>query len=338
MRVSCSKNFKNSFAVFLSLWYNILHPVDVIRYRMKRLYWIGLFVLNALVCRAQYDVAFSNYWALQSFYNPAATGLDGMLNVQGAYSMQMVGFEDAPAVMYVGADLPVFFLSPNHGMGVSFLNDAAGVFSTKKIALQYAYHHNLWGGRISAGLRAALLNQGVDGGDLDMEDANDPAFPTNEETGTAFDLDFGLRYSYKKTWYAGVSVMHLMAPTISLGEEKVYEISINPTFYTTGGYRLPFRNKMYALHMDAAFRTDLLDWRADVTGRLSYTGEKLKMYGGLSYSPTRSATVLLGVNFHGINIGYAYEMYTGGIGALHGTHELVLGYETDLNLFKKGKN
>lgn len=69
----------------------------VIAYRMKRLCWLGLFVLSAFVCRAQYDVAFSNYWALQSFYNPAATGLDGMLNVQGAYSMQMVGFEDAPA-------------------------------------------------------------------------------------------------------------------------------------------------------------------------------------------------------------------------------------------------
>ncbi|MBO5741272.1 MAG: type IX secretion system membrane protein PorP/SprF, partial [Bacteroidaceae bacterium] len=63
-----------------------------------------------------------------------------------------------------------------------------------------------------------------------------------------------------------------------------------------------------------------------------------KMYGGLSYSPMRSATVLLGIDFHGINVGYASEIYTGGLGALHGTHELVLGYQTDLNLFKKGKN
>ena len=48
--------------------------------------------------------------------------------------------------------------------------------------------------------------------------------------------------------------------------------------------------------------------------------------------------ILLGTTFHGIQIGYSYEMYTGGIGALYGTHELVLGYQTDLNLFKKGKN
>ena len=310
----------------------------VIAYRMKRLCWIGLFVLSALVCRAQYDVAFSNYWALQSFYNPAATGLDGMLNVQGAYSMQMVGFEDAPATMFVGADLPVFFLSPSHGMGVAFLNDAAGVFSTKKLSFQYAYHQKLWGGRASVGVRPAMLSQGVNGGDLDMEDSSDPAFASNEVKGTAFDLDVGLRYSYKKIWYAGVSVMHCMGPTITLGDEKAYKISVDPTFYVNGGYRLPFRNKQYALCTDAAFRTDLMDWRADVTARLAYSGSKHKMYGGLSYSPTRSATVLLGIDFHGINVGYAYEIYTGGIGALHGTHELVLGYQTDLNLFKKGKN
>ena len=87
---------------------------SVILIRMKRLLWIGLFLLTTLGVRAQYDVAFTNYWALQSFYNPAATGLDGLLNVQAAYSMQMAGFEDAPASMYVGADMPVFFLSPRH--------------------------------------------------------------------------------------------------------------------------------------------------------------------------------------------------------------------------------
>ena len=67
-------------------------------------------------------------------------------------------------------------------------------------------------------------------------------------------------------------------------------------------------------------------------------GVKHKLYGGVMYSPTYSVGVMLGINFHGINIGYSYEVYTGGIGALNGTHEVMLGYQTDLNLFKKGKN
>lgn len=295
-------------------------------------------MLLAMACRAQYDVAFSNYWALQSFYNPAATGLDGRLNVQGAYSMQMVGFEDAPATMYAGADLPVFFLNPNHGMGAGFMNDKAGIFSTQRFYLQYAYHQPLLGGRLSIGLRPVMLSQGLSGSNIDTEESNDPAFPTSDVKGTAFDLDAGLRFSYKQTWYVGISAMHCLSPTVSLGDDKSYEVKMDPTFYLTGGYRLPMKDRRYALATAAAFRTDMQDWRADVTARLCYDGSKHKMYGGLSYSPTRSVTVLLGIDFHGVNVGYAYEIYTGGIGALHGTHELVLGYQTDLNLFKKGKN
>jgi type IX secretion system PorP/SprF family membrane protein len=310
----------------------------VILSRMKRLLWIGLFLLTALGARAQYDVAFTNYWALQSFYNPAATGLDGLLNVQAAYSMQMAGFEDAPASMYVGADMPVFFLSPKHGMGAGFLNDNMGLFKNKKFYLQYAYHQPMFGGRFSIGARAALLQNGFDGTNLDVIDPNDPVFASNEANGTGFDLDVGLRYSYKQIWYVGVSATHCLSPSVSLGDDKIYEISIDPTLYLTGGYKLKFRQPQYVLMTNAVLRTDLQDWRADITARLAYDGEKHKLYGGVNYSPTKSVAVLLGIDFHGVNLGYSYEMYTRGIGALNGTHELMLGYQTDLDLFKKGKN
>ncbi|MBO4641555.1 MAG: PorP/SprF family type IX secretion system membrane protein [Bacteroidaceae bacterium] len=306
--------------------------------RMKRLLWIGLFLLTTLGVRAQYDVAFTNYWALQSFYNPAATGLDGLLNVQAAYSMQMAGFEDAPASMYVGADMPVFFLSPRHGMGVGFLNDDVGLFKNKKFFLQYAYHQPLFGGKFSIGARAGLLQNGFDGTDLNVEHSSDPAFASSDVNGTGFDLDVGFRYSYKQVWYVGVSAMHCLGPTISLGDDKIYEISIDPSLYLAGGYKLKFRQPQYALMTNACLRTDMQDWRADITARLAYDGEKHKLYGGVNYSPTKSVAVMLGIDFHGINLGYSYEMYTRGIGALNGTHELVLGYQTDLDLFKKGKN
>ena len=194
------------------------------------------------------------------------------------------------------------------------------------------------GGRLSIGLRPVMLSQGLSGADIDTEESNDPAFPTSDVKGTAFDLDAGIRFSYRQTWYVGLSAMHCLSPTVSLGDDKSYQVEMAPTLYLTGGYRLPLRDRHYAIATAAAFRTDMQDWRADVTARLLYEGSKHKMYGGLSYSPTRSVTVLLGIDFHGINVGYAYEIYTGGIGALHGTHELVLGYQTDLNLFKKGKN
>ena len=270
-------------------------------------------LLVALQARAQFDVAFTNSWALQSWYNPAAAGVYGQLDVHAAYSQQMAGFSGAPATMALTADLPLWFFGPSHGAGLGFMNDKAGLFTTKKIYLQYAYHQKLGKGRLSVGLRPVILTEGFDGSKADTEDSSDPAFATSQVNGTAFDLDAGLRYTYKQIWYAGLSAAHLLGPTIRLGDDKSYELKVDPTFYAMGGYKFRFRNPQY-------------------------DGAKHKLYGGVMYSPTYSVGVMLGINFHGINIGYSYEVYTGGIGALNGTHEVMLGYQTDLNLFKKGKN
>lgn len=306
--------------------------------RMKRQLWLVVSVLMAARAYAQYDAAFTNYWALQSYFNPATSGLDGQLNVQGAYSMQMTGFEDAPATILATADLPLWFMSPRHGAGVGFMNDKYGLFANKKLYIQYAYHQPLWGGRLSIGARVGFLNETFDGSKLDVNDSGDPAFATSQANGTGIDVDAGLRYTYKKLWYVGVSSMHLTGPTIKLGDDKTHEVKVSRLYYLTGGYNIRFKNPEYALYTSAILRSDLQAWRGDITARLAYDGEKIHLYGGLSYSPTVSIAVLVGTKFHGINIGYSYEMYTQGIGALYGTHELVLGYQTDLNLFKKGKN
>ncbi len=295
-------------------------------------------LIVSLGARAQFDAAFTNTWALQSYYNPAAAGLDSKLNVQGVYSMQMVGYEGAPKTMVINADMPLWFIGPKHGVGAAFLNDAIGAFSNKKIQLQYAFHQKFLKGRISIGVRPALLMVGLNGSKLDYVDKNDPAFVQNDVKGNAFDLDLGLRYTYKKLWYVGISAVHLLGPTVKLGDDKTREVTVEPTFYVQGGYNLVFRHPRYKLAMDAMVRSDLLFWRGDINARLMYDGEKHKIYGGLMYSPTISVGLLLGFDFHGINIGYSYEVYTGGVGALNGTHEILIGYQHDLDFSKKGKN
>ena len=37
-------------------------------------------------------------------------------------------------------------------------------------------------------------------------------------------------------------------------------------------------------------------------------------------------------------LGYSYEIYTSAISAKNGSHELFVGYQTELNLYKKGRN
>ena len=249
--------------------------------------------------------------------------------------MSFAGFENNPKSMYVGADMPLFLLNNYHGVGVSLLNDQIGLFTHQLMAIQYAYKHTLFGGMLSAGVQLGLLSEGFDGSKLDIEDSSDPAFSTSEVNGSAFDIGFGMYYTHGP-WYVGLSAQHITSPLVELGETN--ELQIDPTFYLTGGYNIKLRNPFLTIHPSVLLRTDGVAWRGDISGRLVYTNDKKMLYGGLSYSPTNSVTVLVGGNFHGVHIGYSYEVYTSAISIGNGSHELILGYQMDINLFKKGRN
>ena len=284
---------------------------------------------------AQYDPSFSHYWAMEPSFNPAAVGKEDKINVAGAYSMTLTGFENNPRTMYFGGDLPFVFIKARHGVGAQFVNDEIGLFSHKKFALQYAYKHKLFGGMISGGVQLGFISETFDGSKVDTETPNDPAFPTSEATGTGFDIGAGLYYTHRN-WYAGVSAQHVNGPTVELAETQSFKI--DPTFYLTGGYNIKLRNPFLTMHPSLLARTDGTAYRVDISARLKYTNDKKVMYAGVGYSPTNSATIMVGGNFHGISIGYSYEIYTSAISFGNGSHELFVGYQTDLDLGKKGRN
>ena len=296
---------------------------------------LSILLLATSRAGAQYDVSFSHYWDLEPYFNPGAVGKQQKLNIAAAYAMSFAGFENNPRSMYVGADMPLYFLKNYHGVALSLLNDQIGLFTHQRLAVQYAYKHRLFGGMISAGVQLGLLSEGFDGSKVDVEDSGDPALPTSDVNGSAFDVGFGLYYS-RGPWYVGVSAQHITSPLVALGETS--ELQIDPTFYLTGGYNIKLRNPFLTIHPSVLVRTDGVEWRGDVSGRLVYTNDKKVMYGGVSYSPTNSVTVLVGGSFHGVHIGYSYEVYTSGISIGNGSHELIIGYQMDVNLFKKGRN
>ncbi len=285
--------------------------------------------------RAQYDPNFSHYWAMEPSFNPAAAGKEPKLNIAAAYAMTLTGFENNPRTMYASADLPFRFLNCFHGVGGQFVNDQIGLFSHKKFAVQYAFKLKLFGGTLSPGIQVGFLSESFDGSKVDTETPNDPAFPTSEATGTGFDLGGGLYYSHRN-WYAGVSVQHFNAPVIEIGEKQ--EFNVDPTYYLTGGYNIKLRNPFLTIHPSVFGRYDGTTYRADITARVQYKHEKRMMYAGVGYSPTNSVTVLLGGDFHGVRLGYSYEIYTSALSFGNGSHELFLGYQMDIDFRKKGRN
>ncbi len=303
---------------------------------MKKRLVIGFLCFRTILVMAQQEPSFAHYWAMETSFNPAAAGKESKINAVGVYNMSFAGYEHNPKTMYLAADMPLRLLGAYHGVGLQLMNDEIGLFTHKRILLQYAYKHRLFGGTLSIGIQGGMLSEGFKGSEIELEsETADPVFSTTDVNGTAMDLSAGLYYQ-RKNWYVGFSVLHATAPEIEIGEKSIYDMS--RVFYLTGGYNIRLRNPFFTIHPTVLGRTDGSGYRADVTVRVKYTNDRKMLYAGVGYSPTNSVTAMVGGNFHGICIGYSYEMFTSGTGLGNGCHELFVGYQTELNLYKKGRN
>lgn len=295
-----------------------------------------------LAGKAQFDAQFSQYWALTGYYNPAFAGQNDKLNIYGTYSMQLLGFANAPKSMYFGADMPFKFLNKRHGVGVGFFNEGIGLFKNQRFYAQYSFKMKLWGGNLGLGIQAGAVSVTFDpdginfGEQKDGEgNKNDPAFPSAVSNGMGLDLGAGIYYSHP-LFYAGFSASHLTSPLVHFGENN--EMQIDPVFYFTGGCNIKTKSPLISIQPSVLLKTDFVSTKLDLTARLFYTWHEKDFYGGLSYSPGTSVTIAIGGKIKDFSLGYAYEIFTSKIGAGSGSHDLVINYSLNMNFFGKSKN
>ena len=304
---------------------------------MKKCIIILILAIGAFTAvRAQYDVHFTHYWKMLNFYNPAGAGAEQKMFAYAAYSNQLSGFENNPKSMLLNIDAPIPFVRGDHNLGVGALNDDIGMFTNQHIFLNYAYGMKLFGGRLVAGAQVGILNSKFDSKDIIFGgDSNDPAFPSGNADGNTVDFGAGVLYQHKH-FYAGLSGLHLNAPTILLGETNETEVA--PYFNFTAGGNIMLKNTLMSIQPSLQVMTDLVTWRADITARGTYEYDSKLFFGGVTYSPNVSVTLFLGLEIMNITAGYGYELFTSGIGAENGSHDIFLGYQINLDIFKKEKN
>ena len=304
---------------------------------MKKCIIILILAIGAFTAvRAQYDVHFTHYWKMLNFYNPAGAGAEQKMFAYAAYSNQLSGFENNPKSMLLNIDAPIPFVRGDHNLGVGALNDDIGMFTNQHIFLNYAYGMKLFGGRLVAGAQVGILNSKFDSKDIIFGgDSNDPAFPSGNADGNTVDFGAGVLYQHKH-FYAGLSGLHLNAPTILLFETNETEVA--PFFNFTAGGNIPLKNTLISIQPSLQVMTDLVTWRADITARGTYEYDSKLFFGGVTYSPDVSVTLFLGLEIMNITASYGYELFTSGIGAENGSHDIFLGYQINLDIFKKEKN
>jgi type IX secretion system PorP/SprF family membrane protein len=217
-------------------------------------------------------------------------------------------------------------------------------------------------GTFSVGIQGGYINQSFDGTKVeipedDYHEQTDEAIPTTLVSGTSIDGALGVFFS-KKKWFAGLSVTHLLAPTLTLGDN--YKFEIPRTYYFTAGYNIQLNNpllelrptvlvktmEMSSLYLDGdsllekvetnTFKAMLRNTQVDVSMRMVYNKQ---FWGGVSWRKGDAVMLTLGGKIKMIEAGYIYDFPISRIiKESTGSHEVFIRYTMEINLNKGVKN
>jgi len=329
----------------------------------KTLFLITIIVLIGFhPLKAQFDTQLSNYWAAINYFNPAYAGQTSTLDATLVSRIQWLGIEGAPRSTIMTAQMPYSLLGKVHGVGASIYNDRSGLFSLSVYSGQYAWKKKMLKGDFSVGVQVGYINQSFDGTKVEIPDDDyheqmDEAIPNSLVSGTSIDAALGVFFS-KEKWFVGLSVNHLLAPTISLNE--MYGFEIPRSYYFIAGHNIQLSNplielrptllvktmEMSSLYLDAdslvekvetnTLKAMLRNTQVDVSVRMIYNKQ---LWGGLSWRKGDALTLMLGGKFNMIEAGYAYDFPISRIiKESTGSHEVFIRYTMDIDLRKRTKN
>ncbi|MDE7475395.1 MAG: type IX secretion system membrane protein PorP/SprF, partial [Duncaniella sp.] len=167
--------------------------------------------------KAQGDAQLTQYWALPTYYNPAAVGDTDYLRIRGGARMQWVGIDNAPRSFVAAADMPFKFIERRFGTGLVVQQESYGLFHNFTLDAQIGYKLKILKGELTVALQAGLYNQQFKGSEVyipdddDYHDSADDAIPQRDVAGYALDLGIGAFYVHKKFW-GGISILHANNP------------------------------------------------------------------------------------------------------------------------------
>lgn len=297
---------------------------------MRKALLIYIVVLGCVSVKAQQEAQFTQYMFNQVFYNPAASGYYDALNFTGIYRQQWVGFKDSkgnavnPHSFLVNADAPVKFL--HGGLGLSVMQDMLGFDTKLRVNLDYCYKLYIGKGSLAIGAQLMFLNMKRDFSKFEVLDQGDPLFMNKGVQSTMLtDFGAGLLYSIPSKFYVSFSSTQLSEAKAILEGES--EIKLSRHYFLSSAYRyvLPADEK-WELEPSVFIESGLVSTQVDLSCLLI---NRNTFWGGLGYRHQDAVMVMLGVDYQGFRIGYAYDWTTSKMkkGGSMGSHEVMLNYQ-----------
>ncbi len=300
--------------------------------------------------RAQGDAMFTQYWAVPTYYNPAATGTVDFIRIRGGAKLQWIGLDNAPRTFMGAADMPVKLGKKQRiGVGVLFNQESIGLYRNMGINAQLSYKFRFLKGVWSVGVQPGFYNTKFKGSDVyipegdDFHQPDDPELPTTDVSGNAFDISAGLLYTHKY-FSVGVSVLHITEPQVTMdsgeggndAEGIEFQAVLPRQAYFTAEGNIPLRNSLFSLQPSLLLRTDFNTFTPEATMRATYNRF---LSFGVGYRYKEAISAMVAVEFKNFFLGYAYDYPLSAINkASSGSHEIVAGYMVKLNFGEKNKN
>lgn len=311
-------------------------------YRMKRVVLTWMILLLAAKASSQFDAQFSQYWSCKEYYNCASVGNEKSASATLLTKRQWVGMPGAPQSTFIDIGMPTNLFGKDQGVGLSLFSDNIGLFKNSSVMLNYAYKINKWGGTLALGTQLGFVIQNFDGTKLGKSywsdfksgvfSSDDPAIPTTNVQGQAFDMGVGAYYSSDK-YYAGLSVTHLLEPSISFDEKS--STYVGRTLYLMGGTNINLEESKTTLYPSVFVKTDLMIYQIDLTMRAELEG---KFWGGITYRWGNAVVAMVGVKMNSLSVGYAYDISTSKLFSVtSGSHEILANYAFQFVMQPKNK-
>jgi len=299
---------------------------------MRSILLVFVFITFSSGLKAQQDPQFTHNMFNNAFVNPGSYGLSDGITVTGIFREQWLGFKDynnekvAPQTLLVTADSPIRFLHGGVGLGIA--QDKEAQIKNMLVKLGYSYHLNLGNAKLGIGLNANFNNKSIDKDKLNPVDEGDPVIVALSADGVMItDMSLGV-FLQKPRYYVAFSSTQILETEKSSGETEGVAFYKNKRhYYLTGGHDITLPAfQGYVFTPSVFLKSDMNTFQADINLMARYNN---KIWGGLSYRISDAISLMIGMAYKDLEIGYSYDIPTSQIAAT-GSHEIMARYRFKL--------
>lgn len=296
--------------------------------RILKLLLIAVILSNSVVF-AQYGPSFTQYMFNEVFINPAYTGSQDALSLNGSYRNQWIGIEGAPVTQTFVAHTPLF--NKKIGIGISAMNENISVYKKTGGYVNLAYRILFPKSTLSFGLLGGIQSIREDFTKIKTTQQMDEQFLYVSPRVISPNFGFGVYY-YSPKYYAGISIPRFMQSKLSADSSKVMN-TVNQrdfSYYLALGYVF---NENENMQLKPSLMIKMLQG-APIQGDFALTALLKKvLWIGASYRTSQTLSGIAGFQFTPqFKLTYSYDYTFSDLRKYNsGSHEIQLSYIFSFN-------